>query len=114
MFKGVHKYIRNLFLCVMFREECIFYVFFSTNKGIYTSKDNYTATATAMQDPSCFAHVKAKIPNPLSKARDQTHILMDTSLMRFRCAAMGTPKENFLKMCLPSTKFKLHLFYCAA
>ena len=42
------------------------------------------ATATAMQDPShdCNVHHSSpqhQIPNPLSEARNQTHILMDTS-----------------------------------
>ena len=42
------------------------------------------ATATAMQDPSriCNLHHSSwqhLIPNPLSKARDQTRIFMDTS-----------------------------------
>ena len=43
-----------------------------------------TATATAMWDPShvCDLHHSSQqrqIPNPLSEARDQTHILMDPS-----------------------------------
>ena len=29
--------------------------------------------------------------NPLSEARDQTCVLMDTSLIHFHCATMGTP-----------------------
>jgi len=47
-----------------------------------------TATATAMGDPS---HVydlhhsllQCRIPNPLSWARDRTHILTDTSLVHY-------------------------------
>ena len=35
------------------------------------------------------------IPNPLSKARDQTCILRDTSQVHFRSAAMGTLGNNF-------------------
>ena len=43
-----------------------------------------TAAATASEDPSCICDLyhslwKCQILNPLSKARDQTHILMDTS-----------------------------------
>ena len=43
-----------------------------------------TATATAMPDPSCtfdlhHSSQHHQILNPLSKVRDQTHILMDTS-----------------------------------
>jgi len=36
--------------------------------------------------------------NPLSKPRDLTSILMDTSQICFRCSAMGTPLYNFLFM----------------
>jgi len=36
-----------------------------------------------------------QIPNPLSKARNQTHILMDTSQIPFRCATMGPPGFYF-------------------
>ena len=32
------------------------------------------------------------ITDPLSKARDQTRILLDTSQIRFCCAMMGTPQ----------------------
>ena len=35
--------------------------------------------------------------NPLSKARDCTHILMDTSWVHYCCAMMGTPGICFLK-----------------
>ena len=36
------------------------------------------------------------IPNPLSQARDQTHILTDTSQICFHCTTMGTPKWSIL------------------
>ena len=53
-------------------------------------------TATATQDPSniCNLHHSSQqccIPDPLSEARDQTLILMDTSRIRFNCATMRTP-----------------------
>ena len=35
------------------------------------------------------------IPSPLSEARDQTRILMDTSQIHFRCAIVGTPRSFF-------------------
>jgi len=46
------------------------------------------ATATATQDPShvCDLHHSSchhQILNPLSEARDQTHILMDTSQVHY-------------------------------
>ena len=37
------------------------------------------------------AHGKARIFNPLSKARDQTHIVMDTSWVCYCWSLMGTP-----------------------
>ena len=45
-------------------------------------------TATATLEPShiCDLHCRSRqcqILNPLSRARDQTHILMDTSQVRF-------------------------------
>ena len=48
------------------------------------------AYTTAMQDPSrvCDLHHSSwqhRIPDPLSEARDLTHILMDISQFRFRC-----------------------------
>ena len=40
--------------------------------------------------PATKAHGNARSFNPLSKARDQTCVLMDTSLIHFHCATMGT------------------------
>ena len=56
------------------------------------------ATATATQDPSriCELHHSSRqcqILNPLSEARDRTHILTDTSRICFHCGTMG----SFLK-----------------
>ena len=54
-------------------------------------------TAIAMQDPSCVCNLHHsswhyRIPNPLSKARDRTCVLMDTSWIHFLCVRTGTPK----------------------
>ena len=59
----------------------------------------YTTT-TATQDPShiCDPHHSSQqhqIPDPLSEARDQTCILIDTSWIPFLCATTGTPVQNF-------------------
>ena len=53
-----------------------------------------TATATLEQSLIYSLHhssQKCRILNPLSKARDRTHMLMDTSQIRFCCATVGTP-----------------------
>ena len=60
------------------------------------------ATATAMQRPSCISDPhhsswQHQILDPLSKARDITRILMDSSGIRFRCATTGTPATYFWK-----------------
>ena len=57
-------------------------------------------TATAAQDPSCICHLyhssgQCWILNPLSEARDPTHILMNTSGVRYHCAMTGTPGWGF-------------------
>lgn len=41
------------------------------------------------------AHWQCWIPHPLSKAGDGTHILVDTSRIRFHCATAGTPRSFF-------------------
>ena len=59
-------------------------------------------TATATQHPSCLCKLhhssrQCAIPNPLSEARDQTLILVDTNRICFLCATMGTPVLTYLK-----------------
>ena len=59
------------------------------------------ATATAMQDPSQVCDLRCSsrqrwMLNPLSEARDQTRILMDTSHVRYHWATTGTPSECIL------------------
>ena len=53
-------------------------------------------TATATWDPGRVCDLyhssrQRRILNPLSEARDQTIILMDTNQIRFCCATTGTP-----------------------
>ena len=53
-------------------------------------------TATETWDPRCVCDLhhssrQHQILNPLSKTRDRTHILMDTSWIHFCCATMGSP-----------------------
>ena len=57
-----------------------------------------TAIATWDPSPICDLHrssLQLQILNPLSEARDQTHILMDTSRVRFCCATTGTSNLVF-------------------
>ena len=60
----------------------------------------YTTT-TSTQDPSLICNLhhssqQRQIPNPLRKARNQTHILMDTSQICFHYATTGTPNIYYL------------------
>ena len=60
-------------------------------------------TATATTDPShiCDLHHSSQqhqIPNPLSEARDQTCILMDTSQIHFHCATAGIPPPLYISV----------------
>ena len=57
-------------------------------------------TDTEMQDPSCVCDLphsswQCQILNPLSEARDQSHVLMDTSQVHYCWATMGTPVSSF-------------------
>ena len=40
-------------------------------------------------------------PSPLSKARDRTHVLLDSSLVHSRWASAGTPKVTLFFLLLP-------------
>ena len=60
------------------------------------------AAATATLDPShvCNLHhssQQCRISDPLSEARDQTHILIDTSGIHFCYATTGTPLLALLR-----------------
>ena len=78
------------------------------------SNQSYTtATATATQNPShiCNLHCSSRqcqILNPLSEARDRTHVLMDISQVHYCGAIMGTPENIFLKY--SNLKSKLLLY----
>ena len=58
------------------------------------------AYTIATWDPSCILNLyhsseQCHILQPLSKARNLTHILMDTSWICFCCATVGTPVGTF-------------------
>ena len=52
-------------------------------------------TVTAKRDPSRICHLHQN-PDPLSEARDWTHIFMDTSWIRFHGTTMGTPQDIYI------------------
>ena len=57
-----------------------------------------TATATWDLSLVCNLHQNSWqcwIPDPLSEAGNQTHILVDTSQIRFHCTRVGTPSYFF-------------------
>ena len=60
-------------------------------------------TVTATPDPSCVydihrSSLQSQILNPLSRARDRTSVLKDTSWVHYHWATMGTPPMiDFLK-----------------
>ena len=67
-------------------------------------------TAAATQDLSCICDLhqssqKCWILNPLTKAGDWTCVLMDTSLIHFHWATMGTP-GFLLKETFPRVSFR--------
>ena len=60
-----------------------------------TAASLHHSHSNARSEPVCDLHPiswQRWIPNPMSEARDRTCILMDTSLIHFRCATIGTPK----------------------
>ena len=76
-----------------------------------------TATATQNLSHVCdlyHSSWQCWIPNPLSKARDLTHIFTDISWICFLCAIKGTPKFNFWchlwLLVIWSILFNFHIF----
>ena len=72
-------------------------------------------TATVMWDWSCVCDPhhsswQCWIPDPLSKVKDRTHILMDTSWIHFHCSTMGTPTMPLLFVLLERRKVKHGMF----
>ena len=77
------------------------------------------ATATATPDPSCIYDLyrssqPCQIPNPLSKARDQTHNLMVPGQIHFCCAMMGTPPPKLLLVTknVQTKAFRVIVYFC--
>lgn len=51
-----------------------------------------------------------RIPDPLSKALDQTHIFTDISQLRFHCTTTGNREVKMLKDLLPIGMFPIMLY----
>jgi len=73
-------------------------------------------TAIAVPDPSCVCNLhhsskQCQILNPLSKARDRTRVLMDTSQIHFCWAMTGTP--GFIFECGITCSIPSHLQFRA-
>ena len=71
--------------------------------------------ATATPDPSCVCDVhhsswQRRILNALRAARDGTHVLVDPSRIRCRCATTGTPRLVVLNTHLLGTVSQQHKF----
>ena len=86
----------------------------------YSCQPTYT-TATVTWDPSCMCEVhyssrQHQIPNPLSEARDRSHVLMDTSWICFCCPTMGLPTSKILNSNIPYSDNYflsiLHIYLC--
>ena len=91
----IHVYICTLFFC-LFRAEPMAYENSQARGRIRAAAASLYTTATATWDPShlCNLYHRSRqhwILNPLSKARNQTCVLMDTSQIRFHWTVMGTP-----------------------
>ena len=85
------------FLFVWFFVLFFCFLFFRAAAEAYgSSKARGLIRATATRDPSliCDLHHSSQqcwIPNTLREARDQTHVLMDTSQIHFCCTTTETP-----------------------
>ena len=91
---------------------CFFFLLFRVTPTVYggsQARDQIRATAAGKRH----SHSKAgselsvdlhhsswqcQIPDPLSEARDQTRILVDSSRICFCCATRGTPGLSFFKV----------------
>ena len=72
----------------------------SQARGLNRSCSYWPMPVTTIWDPSriCYLHHSSWqrwILNPLSKARDWTHVLMDTSWIHYHWTTMGTPNRKF-------------------
>ena len=91
-----------LFFFLLFRATPVAHLSFQARGGIRAAVAGLCST-TAKRDLShaCRLHHSSQqrwIPNPLSEARNQTHIPKDISQIRFLCAKTGTPQTMILNI----------------
>ena len=101
---SIHNLYPFYLFILLFRVTPVAYVS-SPARGQVEAVAAGLPTATAMWDLSCVFDLhhsswQHQITNPLSKARDQTHILTDTSQIHFCCATMVIPSTHFLNKVL--------------
>ena len=76
------SHFKRLFVCfvLLFRAALTAY-------GGFQAGGRIRATAASLHHSS----QQCQTPDPRNKARDQTHIFLDTGQIRFCCATVGTP-----------------------
>ena len=105
----VYIYYICLFLCCLFKILLHWYIFaillFFCFLGLHPghmevwnsqARGRFGATAASnVRSEPCLRPIhssqQCRIPDSMSKARDRTHILIDTNWICFHCATMGTP-----------------------
>ena len=89
------------FLSFLFLETCLWHMEVPRLEVKSELQPPAYVTATAMQNPSCICNLhysswQHQMLNPLSEARDQNHLLIDTSWIHFHCTTIGTPLDSFI------------------
>ena len=92
---NVESYIFKKYIYSFYYYYCYYYFLFRAAPMVYGS---FQARYWIIAATTSLLHSSWQqwIPDPLSKARDWTHIIMDTSQVHFHYATMGTPLNNYI------------------